>query len=222
MSYMKLIDWARHFGKPTLESAALLLSVVNGLALLRNYLRDKPKLSIEAIHPDVYQWWFPLPGGTHNGLPTRAYGFFVYVDIANRGLRKVQLKDWRLGTRTRFFKTVFLPPLNIPDVEFSIGDHRKFLPILGQKGAFLDGSTVVDPGCSISGTAFYRYECYGGAEWDPLQINGKIPVRFHVTDVFGGQTSLRLRLTPKSLEDLRKFAPEMINSIQKMHQSTNS
>src|ERR1035437_9652135 len=95
---------------------------------------DEP--SIKAIYPDVYQWWFRLPDGSHDGTPTRAYGFLVYVDIANGGLRKVQLQDWRLEIRNRLGKTLSLEPLNLPDVEFAIGDHRKFLPVLGQAGQF--------------------------------------------------------------------------------------
>ncbi len=222
MKYLSWIYFIQHFWMSALGSAALVLSVINGLALLRNYLRDKPKLSIEAIYPEVYQWWFSLTGGTHDSSPTRAYGFLVYVDIANSGLRKVQLQSWRLEVQTQLGKIIPLQPLNMPDVEFLIGDHRKFLPVLGQKGAFLNGDTLVDSGCSISGTAFFRHECYGGAGWDPVQVDGKIPAKFCVTDVFGGKASLRMQLRPKSVEELQRFAPEMMESIQKIHRSASS
>ncbi|MFC1994952.1 hypothetical protein ACFLVK_00915 [Chloroflexota bacterium] len=72
---------------------ALILSIVNGLALLRFYLRDKPKLSVHPIHPDVYQWWFKLLGGEYEGKHTRKYGFLAYIGISNHGLRKVSLSS---------------------------------------------------------------------------------------------------------------------------------
>ena len=218
----KWVGVARHAWKPALESAALILSVTNGLALLRNYWRDKPKLSVRAIHPDVYQWWFPLPGGVHDGSPTRAYGFLVYIGIANSGLRKVALESWRLAVKNQLWRTISLEPLSIPDVEFAIGDCRKFLPILGQSGVVLPGNTVVDAGCTISGVAFYRYECWGGAGSDPKQAHGQIQAVFTAVDVFGGKTSMKLRLSMKPVESIQKFAPGFIESIQKIHKSAGA
>ncbi|TKJ47581.1 hypothetical protein CEE34_02940 [Candidatus Aerophobetes bacterium Ae_b3a] len=61
--------------KEILGLSALILSIVNGLMLLRYYLRDRPKLAVHSIHPDVYQWWFKLPSGEFEGNPTRKYGF---------------------------------------------------------------------------------------------------------------------------------------------------
>jgi hypothetical protein len=47
-----------------LNLSALILAIVNGLILLRNYLRDKPKLEVKPLEPDT-QWFFVLPSGEH-------------------------------------------------------------------------------------------------------------------------------------------------------------
>lgn len=77
--------------KELLGLGVLILSVVNGLMLLKYYLRDKPKLKVRPVHPEIYQWWFKLPNGEFEGYPTRKYGFLAYIAISNRGLRKYRL-----------------------------------------------------------------------------------------------------------------------------------
>jgi len=202
-------------------SAALILSVVNGLALLRSYLRDRPKLSIEVIHPEIYQWWFPLPGRTMpDGAMSRAYGFILYVGIANAGLRKVQINSWRLKLTNRLGKRHPLKPLNMTELTITIGGPKKVLPVLGQRGINFDGETLVDAGCSICGTAFYKYECYGGNGWDPRNAGDKIIGIFSVTDVFGGRASTTIRFSAKTLDQLRKFIPE-IGEIEQIAATTD-
>ena len=49
--------------KYLLNIAALILSIINGWFLFNYYIKDKPKLEVNAIHPDFYQWWFELPEG---------------------------------------------------------------------------------------------------------------------------------------------------------------
>ncbi len=90
--------------KEVLGLGALVLSIINGLALLRYHLRDRPKLTIQPVHPDAYQWWFKLPSGEYEGNPSRKYGFLAYIDITNRGLRKVSLDSWRLFIHTALGK----------------------------------------------------------------------------------------------------------------------
>ena len=210
MNWRGLIDTAQHPWRAALESAALILSVVNGFALFRSYLRDRPKLLIEVVHPEVYQWWFPLPGQkAPDGTTSRAYGFFLYVGIANAGLRKVQINSWRLSLKNRPGKRQVLKPLNMPEIEFTLGGPRKVLPVLGQRGPYFDGEALVDAGCSISGTAFYVYECYGGEGWDPVRTGDKISATFGITDVFGGRASARILFSARTLQDLSKTAPDI-------------
>lgn len=49
------------YSRPLLQLSGLILSIVNGLMLLRFYLRDRARLTLHPIHPDTYQWWFTLP-----------------------------------------------------------------------------------------------------------------------------------------------------------------
>jgi hypothetical protein len=79
-----------------LQLSALILSVVNGLILVRVHLRDRARLRVSPIHPDTYQWWFRVPPGTHADHPTRRFGFVVYAGIDNRGYRAVTINRWRL------------------------------------------------------------------------------------------------------------------------------
>ena len=43
-----------------LPVSALILSVINGLILTYSYLRDKPKLVVSPVHPEIYQYWSQL------------------------------------------------------------------------------------------------------------------------------------------------------------------
>ena len=76
-----------------LQFAALILSIVNGLILIRVHIRDRAKLDIVPIHPDTYQWWFRLPDSTFEGHQSRIFGFLVYISILNRGYRAVLSSD---------------------------------------------------------------------------------------------------------------------------------
>lgn len=150
--------------KPILELSALILSLVNGLMLLRNYLRDRPRLGVTAIHPDTYQWFFKLPDGKYENQPTRKYGFLAYISVTNRGLRDVSLDSWHLRVRNVGKKWVELKPLSIPEPRFEIGESGsvKVWPVLGTKGQFHGGDTMIKAGSSVSGFAYYVAEFYGG------------------------------------------------------------
>ena|SRR5437660_1657184 len=96
MSYLcHLLQVARMHFKSLLDLSSLFLGIVNALFLLKFYLRDKPKLRVEPIAPQVYQWWFRMPDGRTETQSTRRYGFLAYVSISNRGLRKVELETWK-------------------------------------------------------------------------------------------------------------------------------
>jgi len=74
-----------------LQASALILSIVNGLILVWQFSRDRPKLSVASVHPELYQRYFRLPPGEYRGHETRKFGFLIYLAIANRGLRDVSI-----------------------------------------------------------------------------------------------------------------------------------
>ncbi|MGD0574997.1 MAG: hypothetical protein ABSB61_06470 [Anaerolineales bacterium] len=186
-----------------LQLAALILSLVNGTAILYQYVRDKPILKVDAIHPDKYQWWFPLPSRVAEESGRRRYGLLTYVGIANQGLRKVQLTSWRLLIKTKAGKRVELMARSIPEPKFAFtlpdsSTFTKVIQVLGTAGEFGSGSTVIDSGCSIIGVAYYVAE-FQPADSDDLSIVGdtttatfvakgvlgrstSTPIHFHKTD----------------------------------------
>jgi hypothetical protein len=205
--------------KSTLELAALILGLVNGLMLLRQYFRDRPKLIVSLEDADHLEWscWFLLPSGTYKELPTRNYGFLIYLDISNAGLRKVQLQSWRLATRNGMLRKCRMPALNMPTVEIELGPVIKQIPVFGQRTDIFHGSTVIDSGCSISGLTFFNLEVYGAGRFDPRVIAraGKprsIYVQISLTDCFGKKWNRRFSLPERSVEQVTRRIPN-INDI---------
>ena len=224
---MTLLDFftlARGYGAAVLQLSALILSLVNGLMLFRFYLRDRARLTLLPVHPDAYQWWFTLPSGEFEGKPTRRYGFVAYVAIQNSGLRKTELTSWRLSIRLRLGTSRELRPINMPEPSVTIGGHVKFYPVLGQKGQYFDGETLVDAGCSASGMVYYLYECYGGEGWDPKTAGQRTTATFKVSDGFKRKAKCTVRFTRKSLEEMIAFAPgiEMIDRKQTCEASSGT
>jgi hypothetical protein len=192
--------------KTALELSALFLGIINGLMLLKFNWRDKPKLRVEPIHPEIYQWWFRFPDREVEGHQTRGYGFLAYVAIVNRGLRKVSLDRWRLFADGKYTKSHELKPYSMPEVTVQIGTHFKMLPQLGQRTLSFEGNTSVDSGDSISGTVYYVYECWGDPLWDPIIKDGKINGKFVIRDAFGNKTSCKIVFSERPLEEIEKLA----------------
>lgn len=197
--------------KSILEMSALILSLVNGLMLLRNYLRDRPKLSVSPIHPDVYQWFFNLPSGKYQDKTTRRYGFLTYLSIVNQGLRDVSLNSWRLHLKTVGRKWVQLKPISIPEPQTELGQsgNLKVWPVLGQKGLYHEGDTMVKAGSSVSGFAYYIAEFFGEEEWKPLLRNGKALGKIEVKSIFGDKAKTKILFTEIPLENAKKMIPDI-------------
>jgi len=173
-----------------LQLSALVLSLVNGIALLYQFARDRPILKAEPIHPDLYQWWFHLPPIAADGTPAKRYGFLVYVGVSNRGLRKVSLTSWRLIIKTKRGRQVELIANSIPEPKFSfsLADgsiYTKVLQVLGTAGEFGKGSTDIDPGCSIAGVAYYTAEFRPDDHDDIVPSNERIAATLAITGVYG-------------------------------------
>lgn len=199
--------------KEVLEVSALLLSIVNGLMLLRAYLLDRPILKIYPVHPDIYQWWFRLPNGEYEGQVTRRYGFLIYVAIDNYGLRKVAVNSWRLFIRNhkRRWRKVELKALNIPEPTIHMeGVGTKVLPVLGQRGPAYGGDLMVESGSGITGTAYYVAEFWGHEGYNPIIKGGKITGTLVVRNVLGGKAKKTIVFSEQSLEEVKKIIPNIV------------
>jgi hypothetical protein len=197
--------------KTLLETAALILGLVNGLILLWYFLRDHPRLVVKPVHPEVYQWYFRLPDGEYDGMPSRRFGFLLYAAISNRGLRNVALSSWRLRLKAGNGKDCKLHPVNLPCepmVNLVEADTIKIWPVLGQGGILpASGQTMVVSGDSVSGMVFYLYECFGHPEWDPKQQDGIITGTFQVKSVFRNKAKAKISFHEKPLEEIEKMVP---------------
>jgi hypothetical protein len=184
--------------KPLLELSALILSLVNGLMLLRNYLRDRPRLSVTPVHPEFYQWLFNLTDDRSGG--NKRFGFLAYVCIVNRGIRDVSLESWNLRVRTTDKRSVELKPISIPEphVELGTSGNVKVYPVLGQIGAMHEGKTMIRSGDSISGFAFYIAE-------NVLIGSGKAIAEILVSSVFGNRAKAQIHFREISREDARRM-----------------
>jgi len=193
--------------KSLLELSALILGLVNGLILLRNYLRDRPELVVRPIHSDTYQWFFPLPCGNYQGQPTRKYGFLTYIGIANRGIRDVAIESWRLRIKTDGHGWQELGPVSIPEPQIELGESGslKIWPVLGQKGVFHQGDTMLKSGDSIAGFAFYIAGFYGDKSWNPLVRNGKAIGEVLVRSVLGQKAKSKVFLREIPLEKAKRM-----------------
>ena len=88
-----------------------------------------------------------------------------------------------------------------------MGDSFKLWPVLGQRDLHFEGDTVVEPGTSISGMAYYIYHVWGDPGFDPRIIGGEVSATLTVTNVFGQSSSCRLRLKERPLSEIQKMAP---------------
>jgi len=197
-----------------LSLSALILGLVNGLILLWKFYRDRPVLSIEVIHPEVYQWFFPLPPGDYQGQTSRRYGFLLYVGVCNKGLRDVALTSWNLHIKSSNGKWSELKPYAIPEPQTYIGNNIKSFPVFGIKTQSYDGSTLIKSGDSIAGFAYYVCEYYGNISWDPHIEEKKIQSKLVVTGVYGKKATTDVTLSEISIEKVKSLIPD----IDTMHQ----
>ena len=179
--------------------------------LLRSYLRDRPILEVNPIHPDTYQWFFRMPDGNINNIPTRKYGFLIYISIQNKGIRDVSLCEWRLMINTRARKQIELKPISIPEPQLPLGETQniKIWSVLGTKGAYHEGDTMIRSGDSVGGFAYYVAEVYGSDDWNPTIENGKTTVRIRVRGVYGKAAYTNITLTEKTLNEVSKLIPNI-------------
>ncbi|MCU1302939.1 MAG: hypothetical protein JWQ87_3223 [Candidatus Sulfotelmatobacter sp.] len=198
--------------KSILELAALILGLVNGLMLLRGYLRDRSILKVEPVHPDTYQWFFRLPEGECKGLPTRRYGFLAYIDIVNCGRRDVSVSGWRLHGITKGGKRFEMKPMSIQEPKITIREaYTKIYPVLGVRGLQFAGDTMVKSGASMSGFCYYLAEFFGNPNWDVSVHEGTARLEITVQSVFGNIAKTKVIFKEISLEKADKIIPGIAN-----------
>lgn len=192
--------------------SALILSIVNGLILIRGYTRDKPCLVVKPIYPEVYQWFFRLPSVPLEGQATTKFGLLAYLEISNKGLRDVSMSQWNLHLKTATGKKVGpLNSLNITEPRALLGQSTipKFYPVLGQKGQYSPGETMVKSGDMVSGFAYYIYEYVGGNEWTIIARDGTVSGEIIVTDVFGKRASVTVVFREVPLDKAKSYVPDI-------------
>lgn len=175
--------------------------------MLRGYVRDRPSLVVKPVHPDVYEWFFKLPSRQLGGRITRKIGFLAYLDISNKGLRDVSLDDWDLHLEGSGRRKIELKPISITEPRIQLGQSGvpKTYQVLGLKGEFSTGETMVRSGGSISGFAYYIFEYVEGDELSLATKHGTVMGKAVISDVFGKRTSAKIVFKEIPLDEAKKF-----------------
>ena len=201
---------------------ALILSVVNTILIVKklvNEFNNKPKLLIEVLHPDEYQWYFKIPSGLYRGLKTRSYGFLSYVSILNKGSKETSLASWFLDLKIYDNSFSRRHPISIPEPIIKLGktDNVKILPILGTRGFFHDGSTYIRPGSSISGVSYFFASFYGDDYYNPIFKDNKILGKFVIIDGFGRKTETEILFNEMPIEKIKEMIPDIDKIIDTLN-----
>ena len=197
--------------KDYVHLSALILAIINGSILFWRLKRDRPNLQVRSVEPKRFQWWFALPGGELNGIPTRRFGFLVFVRITNRGLRDVGLDTWQLKIKTKGGEKLKLLPTSIPEPRARFADEveeLRYFPVLGERTDRFDGNTLVKSGMSISGMAYFIAEVYGSEDWDPpIAEDRTVEAKLKIGDVLDNETSCKITFSEINLERAEKIVP---------------
>lgn len=202
---------------------SLILSVANTILIIKqliNEFKNKPKLVIEILHPEGYQWFFKLPSSNYKGIEIRNFGFLSYVSISNRGLKETSLSSWYLDLK--IFNDSFsrLHPISIPEPIVKLGktDSVKIIPVLGVKGLFHDGKTSIKPGSHISGMSYFFASFYGDNYYNPIFKDNKTCGKFIIIDGFSKKTESDISFTELSLEKIKEMIPEIEKITENIYQ----
>lgn len=176
--------------KPLLNLAALMLSIVNALILIYSFLKNRAILSIEAIHPENYQWWCKLPKRMKGDENISRIAFLTYVGISNSGHKTTSLHSYRLFIRTTGkVKESELKSIRISEPTFTDAYGSTNLRVFGVKTKNFDGETVIDSGCSIAGCSFFIYE---SKDDSPIITDRHIIGTLKITDNFHNRKHVKI------------------------------
>src|SRR5208282_4542364 len=139
--------------------------------------------------------------------------FLAYLEVSNKGLRDVAVGGDICDLLLNIYggKTATLKPLSIPEPRITFGRSRtpKVYQVLGIKGEFSTGETMVKSGDTLSGFAYFIFEYWGWDEWDLVSVEGTITGTMVVTDVFGNKTSTRVVFKEISLDRARTMVSDI-------------
>ena len=217
ITYHQIFVSDKPLGVTTLFDWTFTIFIVWALTLFIIHIiftKDGANLTVSAVHPDTYQWFFTLPSGEYQDKETRKFGFLTYISITNRGTQDVSLSSWRLYIKTVSKRWVGLKPINIPEPHIVLGQSGqiKICPVLGQKGEYHQGDTMIKAGSSISGFAYFVIEFWGDAQFNPLYKKGKAIGKIEIKSVFGKKSNTKILLTEISLEKAKTIV-EKIDTI---------
>lgn len=195
--------------KNYLGLAALILSIMNGLILIQNYLNNKPKIKLESNGDDM-MWWTKLPTMYEGSNEVITYGFFVYAHIQNRGIKRVKISKWWIKVKdvANNYRTLNRLPIPICEEKLRDGSIRLF-PVLGNTNKTLSGNTMIEQGDGISGFAFYADQQYSqeGSEVYILNEKNEMKVRFYVKDGYGKTRSKYFNLKYVDFSSIENIMP---------------
>jgi hypothetical protein len=129
------------------------------------------------------------------------------MGIANKGIRDVAVESWKLRIKTEGHGWVELQSLSIPEPQIELGrsGSLKIWPVLGQKGVFHHGDTMLKSGDSMAGFSFHVAEFYGDESWNPRVCNRKAVGEVLVRSVFGQKAKSKVFLSEIPLEKAKKM-----------------
>jgi len=179
-----------------LNSSALLLSIVNGLILVFNFLKNRPNI---VLNPKLSEnpennYFFVMPTLETNGLAIRRYCFITYITIINRGSRSTSLLSWELQVIIGD-KKVRLLPVTVPSIQFAFseaGIMKKFTPLgMGDKKEGL----LLQSGEIKRGFSCYIIEFISNRDLKIDPNGGKIKAKMIITDSFGKEITTSCSIT---------------------------
>ena len=181
-----------------------LLTVINGVTLVYQFLSDQPKINIKPVHEELFNWFFELPilEKTIEGKKiTGRYGFLTYLAIGNLSRRPVGINSWHL---TLPGKTGGVDAITISEPQITLYSAKKAYPVLGIKTENHKGETYLPGGGGTAGFAYYDVEVYG----EPLkESNGKITGFVKCKDIYGNTAKTAIVFKKIDIKKLRKIIP---------------
>jgi len=184
MTISELFEEIVRILSPWLNLAALILSVVNAIALLSNYLRDRPRLVIDLESSKFFPIWDSVQAQLHGGKEFIEYGFVLYINVANKGLRRVSLRKILLFNKSDKNEWKEVWPYRRPGTEKDPKKPDYYASILRFQ---LPNSEkpLIESGSNIDG--FARYMIKQKRSFMPLIRDDKIQGKLVVVDVFGNK-----------------------------------
>lgn len=193
-----------------------ILALTNSFILIQNYLTNKPKLITRLTHNHV--WWTKLPDTVIDDKKVATYGFILYINVLNKGKRRVAIDTWNLELKTIMGEKVRLNRLPIPMAIQPLKDGSSVAySILGHPNEVDDGSLMVESGDCITGLSFFAERFFVESQITPVFNieDNKIKAKLIVKDVFGKKSTKKFWLAYKDFDEINKIMPNLDKAMYK-------